>query len=413
MAQGTSHGPLPMAPALERMHLIDSVRAFALAGVIVYNITAMVGGFLAEELLGDASALDLGAAAFILFAIQGKARACFALLFGVGFGILMERATAREQNFTAFYLRRMAVLLAIGLFNLSFLFWGDILILYALLGVALLPFRRMGNRRLLALGFGLILVPPLAQGLLELALGGALPNLAGLSPAQVDALLPNSVGAYRENSFVGFVAANWRYYLDGWRAHTADQLVYAASVFGLFLIGLVVARNAVFADVERWRPLLRRTAAWCLPIGIVLSLVQGSRRLGVDLPGPLHALPTVAYAGLSILSFGYIALLCLWLTRRGRRLQPLLAPAGRMALTGYLGSNAIGAATFYGWGLATMDRWSAAGLFMFGFAIFTGLCVAASIWLGHFRFGPAEWLWRSLTYGRAQPMQQRQTEPNG
>lgn len=396
-----------MAPVADRIHVIDSLRAVALGGVILFNIVAMVAGFLSEEMLARANPADLGFAAIDVLLVQGKARSCFALLFGVGFGILMERATSRGQDFTAFYLRRMTVLLAIGLFNLSFLFFGDILILYALLGMAMLLFRGWSDRAVLTGGLVLIVVPPVAQGVLEAILGGPLPNLAGLTPAQAGALMPASLPAYQGHSYAAYVAANWQYYIDMYRAGTASALVYNASVLGLFLLGLWTARNGVLADVERWRPFLRKVAWWCLPIGLLLSVVQGSRHLGIPAHGALYGLVTASYAALAFAAFGYVALFCLFLTRGGGPLQKALAPMGRMALTGYLTSNAIGSFVFYGWGLGLMSGWSIAGVCLFGLAIFAGLCVFSAVWMRFFRFGPAEWVWRSLTYGRPQPMLRR------
>ncbi|BBC73989.1 conserved hypothetical protein [Altererythrobacter sp. B11] len=394
-----------MTPVVDRIHLIDSLRAAALCGVILFNIVAMVAGFLSRELLLRASPVDLGFAAVDVLLIQGKARSCFALLFGVGFGILMERANSRGQDFTRFYLRRMAVLLAIGLCNLTFLFFGDILILYALLGISMLLFRGWGNRALLVGGLALVVLPPVAQGIAEAAVGGPLPNLAGLGPAQIEGLMPASVQAYRGSSFSTYAMANWRYYLDMYRVHTADTLVYNASVLGLFLLGLWAARSNVLTDIERWRPFLRRVVWWCLPAGLLLSVVQGTRHLGIAAHGAAYGVVTASYAALAFAAFGYIALLCLFLTRgRGRQIQKVLAPMGRMALTGYLASNLIGAFVFYGWGLGSMSRWSITGLCLLGLTIFAGLCAFSAVWLRFFRFGLAEWVWRSLTYGYPQPL---------
>lgn len=394
----------PLTPATDRVHLIDGLRAAALCGVILYNIVAMVGAFLADDLLAKAGPADLAASGVIVLLIEGKARACFALLFGIGFGLLMERASARGQAFTGFYLRRMAVLLAIGLFNMSVLFFGDILILYAVLGMAMLLFRNWGGRALLIGGLALIVVPPLLLGTIEAATGAPAPNLGGLTPVEVAALTPSRFGAYLGPDFGAYVAANWAYYLDHYRADTAETAIYDLGVLGLFLVGLWSARNAVLIDVERWRPFLRRVVWWCLPIGLVLSVVHGTRRIGIPADGVLYGGVTAAYAGLAIAAFGYAALLCLVLTRQGRPLQKALAPMGRMALTGYLGSNAIGAFVFYGWGLGRVADWSVGGLLLFGLAIFLGFCLFSAVWLRVFRFGPAEWVWRSLTYGRPQSL---------
>lgn len=398
---------MTIRPVDDRVHLIDALRAVALYGVITYNIVAMVGGFIADQLLASATPADLGFVAFDLVLIQGKARACFALLFGVGFGILMDRTERRGGGFTAFYLRRMAVLLGIGLFNLAFLFFGDILILYAVLGMAMLAFRHWDERRLLRTGLALIVLPPLAAGLAEEMLGAPLPNLAGLSPAQVHAIMPATTPIYRGGDYGAYVLANFRYYADTYRTGTASTMVYDLSVLGLFLLGLWIARRDILADIGAWRPLLRRIAWWCLPIGLVLSVVNGSRRLGVETHGALYGLVTASYAGLSVMAFGVAAALCLFLSGPGRPLQKMLAPMGRMALTGYLASNLVGGAVWYGWGLGMMGAWNGAAMNLFALALFAGLCLISAAWMRFFRFGPAEWVWRSLTYGSSQPLLRR------
>ncbi|BAK65431.1 hypothetical protein SLG_07560 [Sphingobium sp. SYK-6] len=392
------------APAADRVHLLDALRAIALFGVILFNITGMVGAWAGSEVLSKATPLDLGFIAFDLILIQGKARACFALLFGVGFGLMMDRAAASGRRFVPFHLRRMTVLLLIGCCNLAFLFFGDILILYALIGMLLLAFRGLSNRALLVSGLVLLLVPPVAIGLGEAVTGAPLPNLAGLDPAQAETWMATLAPAYRSPHYLDFVAANLRYYLMRDGVETADAIMYDLSVLGLFVIGLWTARCRVLFDVEHWRPFLRRVAWWTLPIGLVFSLVFATRRMGIEATGVLHGLVTASYAGLAFMAFGYVALLALFLTGKGEGLQRALAPAGRMALTGYLASNAIGGFVWYGWGLGQLGKWNGAAINLLGCAIFAALWLFSALWMRAFRFGPAEWIWRSLSYGKAQPL---------
>lgn len=393
-----------MTPNSDRLHLIDALRGIALFGVILFNFTAMVMAFAAGEIMAKATSLDMGFATFDLVLIQGKARACFALLFGLGFGILMERAAAKGQGFTGFYLRRMLVLLAIGLVNLALLFWGDILILYALLGMVMLLFRGASDRALLVLGFALILIPPLLAGAIEGITGAPMPNLAGLPPEAAEAVQGLTAPIYRHGNFASYVAQNLRYYLDHYRTDTSYAVIYACSVLGLFMLGLWAARMRIAANVARWRPTLVRLVWWCLPLGLAVSVVHATRRMGIPAEGWAYAGVTAAYAGLAIAAIGYIAGFCLLLSGSGRWLQRPLAPMGRMALTGYLTSNLIGGFVWYGWGLGLIGKWSLTAVNLLAFGVFVGLCLFSAIWLSLFRFGPAEWGWRSLTYGSLQPM---------
>ena len=401
-----------MSPVADRLHLIDTLRAIALFGVIVMNLTGMVAALVGGEIFPRATPIDVGFATFDLIVLQGKARSCFALLFGIGFGILMSRAAARGQPFVGFYLTRMTILLAIGLFNLVFLFWGDILILYALLGMVLLLFRNAGDRLILTVGLALIVLPPVLAGLFEAMTGAPAPTLAGEGAAAGDAAMAAFAPTYRSGSYFDFMQTNVQLYLDHYRTDTVYASFYDLGVLGLFLLGLWVARNGVLADVEGWRPFLRKVVWLCLPFGFILSIIHATRRMGVEADGAFYGLVTAAYAGLAITAFGYIAALALLLSRRGDWIQRALSPVGRMALTGYLASNAIGAFVWYGWGLGQLGRWNFTAINLLAFAVFAILCLFSAAWMTRFRFGPAEWLWRSATYRKLQPMvRQGQGEP--
>jgi len=405
-------GGQAMVPVAERLLIIDTLRAIALAGVIIMNLTAMAMIFKAPEVLSAAGPADLASGLFDLVFLQGKARSAFAFLFGVGFGILMQRAQARGAGFVGFYLRRALVLLAIGVANLMFLFWGDILIVYALLGMVLLLFRGMSQRLLLTLGLTLIVLPPLAGGLIEAVSGAPLGNLAGMSVAGVDAAYAASLPAYARGDYLAFITANLRYYLLHNTGETGYVVVYNLGVLGLFMLGLWTARKGVFEDIERHRPLLRRIVWVALPLGLALSVIHATRRLGVPVEGAAYGVVSAAYVGLPIMAFGYLAILTLYISRGGRWLTTVFAPMGRMALTGYLASNGIGAFVWYAWGLGRIDdpAWLImAKMNLFALAVFAGLCVFSALWLSVFRFGPAEWVWRSLTYGRLQPLSKRKT----
>lgn len=398
-----------LRPVEERLHVIDAIRAVALYGVVTFNILGMVAALVGNSLFPKGGRLDGVSLLFDLILVQGKARSAFALLFGVGFGLLMSRPSAVGRAFVRFHMRRMIVLLMIGLFNLTCLFFGDILILYALLGMVLLLFRNWNDRSIVRLGIGLVLVPSLVVGTVEVITGMPMPNLAGLTRQQADAVFPASTPAYTGTSAFAYVQANLRYYLDHYTTDTSYAIVYDLNVLGLFLLGLWIARHGVLADVERWRPLLRRVAWICLPLGLVLSLIHATRRIGLAAHGPAYALVTAAYVGLPIMAFGYVAALALFFSRRGQWLQRALSPMGRMALTGYLGSNAIGSFVWYGWGLGRMGDWNAAAINLFALTTYVALCIFSAGWLSICRFGPAEWLWRSLTYGRRQPLLRRST----
>jgi uncharacterized protein len=192
------------------------------------------------------------------------------------------------------------------------------------------------------------------------------------------------------------------------------MLVYAPAVLGLFLLGAWSGRRPLALDVAAHQPLLRRVAWIGIPVGLLLSLIHASRLAGVESDGAVHGLVTAASLGLPLMALGYLAALALLLARRGPRgdrLQAWLAPAGRMALTNYLLSGAIGGWILYGYGLGALRSFSLAGLNLLAAAIFIGLLLFSRLWLAAFRFGPGEWLWRSLTYRSRQPLRRLPPRP--
>jgi uncharacterized protein len=396
--------------AMDRSVLIDALRATALFGVIVMNMVGMVMLLKAETVLAAASPTDLGIGAGEVVLLMGKARSVFAFLFGLGFGVMMDRLQARGANFTPYYLRRTLILLVIGVLNLAFLFWGDILIVYALLGMVLILFRNMKSPNLLALGLGLIVAPPVVFGLIEAVTGQPLGNLAGAAPEAVQGAYQALTPAYLGSDFGGYVQANFVYYLHHNLFETAYVAVYDIGVLGLFMVGVWAARIGLLTRVEAHRPLLRRIAWVALPLGLALSVLYATRPLGMAPEGAWSGVVTAAYLGLPVLAFGYLAVLALWFSRSGRGLARLLAPMGRMALTGYLASNAIGSFWWYGWGLGRLGDPAALNVVVLSLlpvAVFAGLWIFSGLWLSVCRFGPAEWIWRSLTYGRLQPFLKR------
>ena len=399
-------GPLPLTG---RVALVDTLRALALFGVILMNITSMVMMFMAPAVLERADLADMIFGTADLVLLQGKARSCFALLFGVGFGVMLLRAESAGAGFDRFFLRRMAGLLLFGVVNQVFLFWGDILATYALVGASLLLFRHWPDRRLLITAALLVLGVPLLHGVLEVVFG-VLP--VAMSAAQADASANAALASYQQAHYgPAVMAANVLVLVQIWASDIAYKTVYVCSVLGLFMLGLVIARRGVLFNVEAHRPLLRRVAWIALPVGLVFSVLHATESFGWDPGMPLAALVSASYMGLPLMSLGYVATFALLLQRRAPGLVRLLAPAGRMALTNYLASGILGALVFHGYGLGLMGKLSMTAMNLVAIGIFLLLVAFSHAWLRWFRYGPVEWLWRSLSYGHVPRMWREQAVP--
>lgn len=385
-----------------RLPAIDTIRSVALFGVIVMNTLAVTMVIASKQVMASASALDMaiGVADFIF--LQGKARACFALLFGVGFGLLLARMPDTGAGYPRFYLRRLATLFLFGLINQAFLFWGDILAHYAVLGLALPLCRRWSDRTLLRAGAGLIILPPALFALGSLALGAPLPNLAG-EAEQSAAYLRESTTIYAEGSYLDVVARNIVFQPRAYWYDSVHRLESDLSLLGLFLLGLLAARMGMATHITAHRAMLARIARWCLPVGAAISLIFLAKALQLTSGPILQAIGMAAFCGPSILALGMVAWGALALESGGLGVQRWLAPAGRMALTNYLLSGLIASWVTYGFGLGMLGRMNLAELTMLGAGIYGALALFSRAWLSAFRIGPAEWLLRCATYARRQP----------
>lgn len=400
----------------ERIHAMDVLRGVALLGILLMNIEGLAGP-LNGSLTGLDPALtgaDRVADALVCIFVQGKFYTLFSLLFGMGFAVMMARTQASGRPFARVYLRRSFALLGIGLAHMLLVWSGDILTLYALLALVLLAvFARVPTRVLPWLAVGLYLVPSL------LGLGlGALGSLAQLDPAGAKAFnqaLADSATAWAADIQAQRVAFGSGDYLTATRQRWHDlasilQLLAFVGwqILGMFVLGMWFVRSGAIAQPQLHAPLyggLRRIA---LPTGLALMLCSFAILPTLDM-GRLDIVSASASAIAAVasllMSLGYLA----WIVRGLESpwtAAPLatVAPAGRMALTNYLMQSLICTWLFYGYGLGAFEQLPRAWQVPFALGLFALQVVLSRAWLAHFRFGPAEWVWRTLTYGAAQPM---------
>ena len=404
---GTGAAPITSA---ERIGLLDVLRGFALLGVLVANFTwfafaqnvsteAQTEGFLRDP-------ANVAVITFVEVFVNDKANTLFAVLFGIGFWVQMERLEARGVPFRAIYLRRLFILLVFGLVNLLLIWPWDILNLYAMAGVALFALRRLPARAMLALGALLALAGrPLVSAASD-ALG-----LAGPAHDMVfsEAAVLARQDAYINGTYLDWMAATARLDFYDW---IANGLVLAWFLYALgrFLVGAYVARRGWIQDAASLLPQVRRIFRIALPFGLVLealAFAMGNSKL-VPVPEWLHE--AIHMIGVPVLDLGYAAgLILLFHSARMRWLALAFAPVGRMALTNYLAQGVFIGLILYGFhgglGLAgTIEPRQVLPLCLGFYAL---QAVFSHYWLRRYAFGPLEWLWRSLTYGERPTLRAR------
>lgn len=393
-----THQP-PVATGLEpvarrqRIGAVDVLRGFALLGVVVVNAQAFAGP------PPPPTTADRVAAWIVAFLFTAKSYSLFSLLFGLGFAIQMERAEGRGQDFDAFFRRRCVILFLFGVAHAVFLFEGDILTLYAILGIVLLGFRERSQATVVRWAVGLLALA------VVMSLLGALTSLGGPAEPQGGGLLGPENAAYRTPSYLDDIPAR----IGPALTQAVGQLLLGfPNVLSMLLLGLYLGRRRAFADIEGNLPLFRSLRRWGLLLGLPLNAVSASLTV-VAAGGSATALwlgEAVQAAGAPILMLGYLGTIVLLLRRGGAVATALgrLAPVGQISLTCYLSSSLLLNLAYYGFGLGLYGQTGAAQDVAVSAVVYALLVLGANLYAGRFRYGPAEWLWRSLSYGQRQPM---------
>jgi uncharacterized protein len=335
--------------------------------------------------------------------VTDKANTTFAFLFGLGFYLQMQRLEARGADFVRIYRRRLFVLLLIGVLNLYLLWTWDILHLYALAGFALLAMRRLGNRALLVLGLLCAAFGRTAQKTLSEFAGAA--GWTGAPDPYAEAAVLARQQLSERGDYAGLAAHffdfTWVDYLSsgllvGW-------LLYA---LGRFLIGAFVGRHEWIARSADFLPGWRRVARIALPGGLILQgmavLLNESPLLGDFEHRELFSW-TLHLVAVPVLAAGYIATTVVLFHREpGRRWLAPFAYVGRMALTNYLAQGFVIAFVLFGVGpgLGRAGRIGTCALTAIVAFGFVAQMILSRWWLSRHRYGPAEWAWRALTYGK-------------
>ena len=416
-ADSTTGGVRPVA-ARERIATIDVLRGFALLGILLVNMAAFSHPVQLEALPGEGiNALDTAAAWFIRFAAEAKFYSLFSFLFGLGFTIQMTRAAERRVpnvDFRRLYTRRLLWLLLFGIVH-GYLIWvGDILFLYALLGFLLLAMRdatppQLLRRAALLLASFVVLiwlsVLPVELARLAPPNSGAAGMEASFAQqaAVLEAQIERAYDVYSRGNFFEVTAQRAS---DMLFMYTA--LLFAVfTVFPMFLVGAWFGKRRIFHSVEQHLPLFRRLLLWGGVIGLTLNALFASLS-ALLAPGKLSwrfaAAVSAQTIGAPALMLFYVAALTLALRQSWGRWLGALAPLGRMALTNYIAQSLLCTLIFYGYGLGFFGEINAAAGLALALLIWLVQIPLSALWLRAFRFGPLEWLWRSLTYGQRQSM---------
>jgi len=399
--------PLPVS---QRIELIDALRGFALFGILVVNIHLMYEP-ITMMMLGakaDASWLHVMSESFVKFLFEGKFYVIFSMLFGVGFFSFMNKNTDEPDAVLPVFRRRLFFLLLFGLSHIILLWAGDVLFYYAISGFLLIFFRKTSDKWILRWAAILILVP-LMMIALVIFLFSIVPKEFGIDKAMQHSIVETRhfashvADVYATGSFTEIISIRIKEYLN---MFAGSLFSYVPVVLAVFLIGFLAARRGIFINYNQNRLFFEKTFRWGLIVGVAASILYAySYQHSVLMLPTGRTLLTLSMHSIGGLALGmsYVSgIALLFIKGKAEFLRKYLVPVGRMALTNYLMQSIIAVLLFHSYGLGLYGKIEVWQGVVLSVAIFCTQMLVSRWWLGYFRFGPFEWLWRSLTYKQLQ-----------
>jgi uncharacterized protein len=397
---------MPISPR-SRYEIVDIVRGFALFGVLLANMVWTSQFFSVTDIqraeLSTAD-IDPSVSLIVYMLVDGKFYTLFAMLFGLGFAMQLSRANDIGRNVLPVYCRRLAILFFIGVGHALLLWFGDILHVYALVGFILILFRDKSDRFILSWAVGLALLTSLSPLIDWVTTIGNW----GDSVLQ-DQSMASRFAALTNGNWADVVSVNWVFNRNAYLRPDLgfDSTIYwYLSVLWKFLVGFVAGRRMLLQNADENIDVFRRIFPWAATIGIIgnayLSVSEWIYDLSISgSPSPVILLSWVLVEiSMFALSMAYLSGLVILYRRPGWHDKiAVFAPVGKMALTNYLMQSFFMVFLFYGFGLSLLGNVGVSFCVVLSVILFGFQVVISRWWLTRFRFGPMEWVWRSMTYG--------------
>ncbi|MFM9853286.1 MAG: DUF418 domain-containing protein [Sphingomonadaceae bacterium] len=406
-----------MSASDHRLISLDAIRGFAVMGILLMNIIAFAmpqGAYIDPSVYGGTSTADLISWAIMSVFVDGKMRGLFSILFGASMLLVYERAEATHGNGTKVHRARMIWLLIFGAIHYYFIWFGDILTTYALCGLVGMILLLLDEAQLRRAAIWLMGISIAISGLPFLAMWGyrfmvsAASRNAGLATlmaelSQHDASTSRAAIALHHGPYVNMAADRMT---EGFFDPVVQFIASGPETLGLMAIGMLLLRNGFLTgtwDDARYTRAMMISYAIGLPVSALLTLWSWGS--GFD---PLVTLGNAIAWSLPFhvaTMIGHAAFLIMVIRRwRNTPIIKRVAATGQAAFTNYLGTSILMIWLFDGHGLAwfgTLSRWQAYLVVPFVWAL---MLLWSKPWLDRYRYGPLEWLWRSLARGEMQTM---------
>jgi uncharacterized protein len=401
-----------------RILTLDIVRGIAVMGILAMNIVAFGMPFQAymnPAAYGRPGTADILSWAVSFIFIDGKMRGLFSFLFGASMLLVIQGAESKGQSPASIHYRRMAWLLVFGLVHFYLIWFGDILVGYALVGMLAYLWRDSPPRRLIGWGIGLLLV----QFAIMAAMAGGMIILSQAASAGSDAdavrnwqQIERDFGVLAGTKLDQTLSLFRGGYVDLVRHRLVDQgskpfvglFMFGWETLAYMLFGMAALKNGFLTGERSDRSYLRTLLIGFgigVPVYALLAWLYARSGFTTSMTFALVMAATVPFRPLMILA---TAALIILLTRRGGALTARIAAAGRAAFTNYLGTSILLTTFFYGYGFGFFGTLGRAELWLVVFASWALMLLWSKPWLDRYLYGPFEWLWRTLARWQVQPL---------
>ena len=391
-----------------RIQSLDLLRGIAILGILIMNIQsfAMPSSAYNNPLaFGDLSGFNkITWILSHLFADQ-KFMSIFSILFGAGIVLITEKKELLTGSSVKLHYIRNLILLLIGLIHAHLIWYGDILVAYALCSFIVYPLRKLSPRKLLISGLLIVSVPSILNGLFQFSL--PFMPASELQDLRLDWAPTNELIEQEITAFTGSISSQIK--INSQQALFLETFVFLIQFLwragGLMLVGMALYRWGVLSAV-RSRSFYLKSAFYSLIIGfpIVIYGIYMNFTMNWDFQYSMFTGSQFNYWGSLFIAYGYISLIMVFAQSDNyNTIKKRLASIGQMALTNYILHSFIGMLIFFGIGFGLFGKIDRSLQILIVGIIWIFQYLASEKWLNSYKFGPLEWVWRSLTYGKKQP----------
>jgi uncharacterized protein len=391
----------------KRINSIDALRGFALFGILMFHCMEHFDLIIPHPIDSPFwQQVDNIVFETITFLFSGKAYAIFSLLFGLSFFMQMDSQADKGVDFRLRFLWRLTILLVLGYLN-GLVYMGEFFVVYAILGVVLIPLYKVPTKWLIAIAALLFLQIPETITFISLLSGNA-PNEPSNAVVFMDQLYVEAADVFTNGSLSDVLSFNL------WKGQAAKLLwvfnnLRYPQLIGLFISGMLLGRTMMHKSEEKMIRYSRKALPYSIAVFVVFyAIMQLLPHIGVEgFALQVGSGLFRAYSNLGMMVMYLCILILLYYKTNFRKVLDKIAPVGRMSVTSYMTQGLIGVCLFYGFGANFAVELSFLQCFIVGLIIYAAQVIFSNWWIKRHYYGPVEWLWRCLTWFKRVPLRRK------